>query len=157
MYNSFFATKGAKHGPFVFSSFCCNQYSVHFSIYTTNSTCCIRSPTTLSHRIQHIFDEDTVTTSGIIHQNMGHGPHQFPILDNRTAAHIQNNTRAGFALHSGPARVSFYSSNNSCSFCIRFLRRHKRYVPQPIKPASAKFKMPNRLAGWPTVVYISRF
>jgi len=37
--------------------------------------------------VQHIFDENPVTSGRIVHQNMGHGAHQLPVLYDRTAAH----------------------------------------------------------------------
>ena len=36
---------------------------------------------------QHIFNENAISFGGIIQQNMGHGPHQFSVLQDRAAAH----------------------------------------------------------------------
>ena len=36
---------------------------------------------------QHIFDENSVPSRWVIHQHMGHGSHQFSVLNNRRAAH----------------------------------------------------------------------
>ena len=41
----------------------------------------------LSSRVQHVFDEDAIPRCGVIDEDMGHGPYQFPILNNGTAAH----------------------------------------------------------------------
>lgn len=37
--------------------------------------------------IQHIFDEDSVPGIGGVDQDMGHGPHQLSVLQNRAAGH----------------------------------------------------------------------
>ena len=42
---------------------------------------------TLRSGVQHIFNEDTVAPCRIIHKHMGHGTHQFAILNNRATAH----------------------------------------------------------------------
>ena len=44
-------------------------------------------PFILCRRIQHIFYKNPVASGRIIHQHMGHGTDEFPILNNRTAAH----------------------------------------------------------------------
>ena len=41
----------------------------------------------LFHRIQHIFDENSVTPGWVVHKDMGHGTDQLTVLDNGTAAH----------------------------------------------------------------------
>ena len=41
----------------------------------------------LSGGIQHILDEDTITTGGVIHQHMGHGTHDFAVLNDGAAGH----------------------------------------------------------------------
>ena len=41
----------------------------------------------LSGGFQHIFNENAISFGGIIQQNMGHGPHQFSVLQDRAAAH----------------------------------------------------------------------
>ena len=41
----------------------------------------------LSRRIQHIFNKDPVSSRRVIHQHVGHRTHQFPVLNDRTAAH----------------------------------------------------------------------
>ena len=41
--------------------------------------------------IQHVFDEDAVATSGIIHQHMSDSTNKFPILNNGTPAHARVN------------------------------------------------------------------
>ena len=41
----------------------------------------------LSCRVQHIFDENTVTGVRGVHKNMGYGSHQLAVLNNGTAAH----------------------------------------------------------------------
>ncbi len=37
--------------------------------------------------IQHIFDNNSVSSYWVIYQNMGHGADELAILDNGTAAH----------------------------------------------------------------------
>ena len=41
----------------------------------------------LSRSIQHIFNENAVARGGVVHKDMGHGTHQFAILNDGTAAH----------------------------------------------------------------------
>ena len=41
----------------------------------------------LSGGFQHIFNENAISFGGIIQQNMGHGPHQFSVLQDGAAAH----------------------------------------------------------------------
>ena len=37
--------------------------------------------------LQHILDENTISSLWIIYQNVGNGADQFPVLDDGTAAH----------------------------------------------------------------------
>ena len=41
----------------------------------------------LPRRIQHVFDEDAVALRGVIDQHVGHGADEFPVLNDRAAAH----------------------------------------------------------------------
>ena len=41
----------------------------------------------LSRRIQHIFNKNPIPHGGVIDENMGHGPHNLPILQNGAARH----------------------------------------------------------------------
>ena len=40
-----------------------------------------------SSSVQHIFDEDAISGGGVIHKHVGHGAHQFSVLNNGTALH----------------------------------------------------------------------
>ena len=42
----------------------------------------------LGRRVQHIFNEDTVTHCGIVDQNVGHSADEFAVLDDGTAGHF---------------------------------------------------------------------
>ena len=41
----------------------------------------------LCRRIQHIFDKNAIAGGGVIDQDVGHGAHQFAVLNNRRAGH----------------------------------------------------------------------
>ena len=58
-------------------------------LYFTDSICI------LCCRVQHVFDEDTISGGGVVHQLMCHRADEFTILDNGTAAHALDNA-AGF-------------------------------------------------------------
>ncbi len=41
---------------------------------------------------EHILNKDSVASGGILHQHMGHGAHEFAVLNDRSAAHGHVNT-----------------------------------------------------------------
>ena len=41
----------------------------------------------LACRVQHIFDKDSVPPCGVVHKNVGYRTDQFPVLNDRAAAH----------------------------------------------------------------------
>ena len=45
----------------------------------------------LSRRIQHIFDKNSVPSRRVIYKNVRHGANQFTILNDGTAAHTLDN------------------------------------------------------------------
>ena len=47
-------------------------------IHHTSSLCCC---------VQHVLNKNAVACGGVVHKDMGHGAHQFAVLDNRTAGH----------------------------------------------------------------------
>ena len=67
------ATKAGEHS----SPLRCVSFQFVGAICDRPLVCCL----------QHIFNEDAVSSLRIIYQNMGHGADQFSVLYNRTAAH----------------------------------------------------------------------
>ena len=47
-----------------------------------------RTPAFLCCRVQHIFDENAVAGGGVVDQYVGHGAHQFTVLNDRRAGHL---------------------------------------------------------------------
>lgn len=38
--------------------------------------------------VQHVFNENTVASGGVVNKNMSHCAHQFAVLNNRRAGHV---------------------------------------------------------------------
>ena len=61
--------------------------------YITIPPSALRAATSLYTRealgcgVQHIFDEDAIPGGRIVNKDMGHGAHQFAVLDDRAAGH----------------------------------------------------------------------
>lgn len=50
----------------------------------------------LRSRIQHVFNEDSVSSGGVIHQHVGDGPNEAAILQNGRTGHSLNNAAGHF-------------------------------------------------------------
>ncbi len=42
--------------------------------------------------LQHVFDKNSISLGGVLNKNVGNGPDQLPVLDDRAAAHSLNDS-----------------------------------------------------------------